>query len=293
MAPVSSLLLRARAPRNDHLILALLISLGLHAGALAIQLHTPRPAVPASRPLEVGLVNAATLLAPLEPQLLAQTDLLAGGDQPEGISTSPLPRTAEALPDEVVLAALRERQQQLEEAQRHLLQRLEARLAIAPPRTAEDFLASDAEPGSDARDQDSLIINARIAALKARIEHYNALPRQRFVGPSTQADAYAHYLESWRTRIEQLGTEHYPVEARGRTYGSLQLTVHIRADGSLMRVEFDRPSEHAVLNMAAQRIVQLAAPFAPLPPAIARETDILAITRTWHFQNQELETRLP
>ncbi len=48
-----------------------------------------------------------------------------------------------------------------------------------------------------------------------------------------------------------------------------------------------------MLNQAARRIVQLAAPFAPFPPDIARDTDILAITRTWNFVNDTLETRAP
>jgi hypothetical protein len=30
-----------------------------------------------------------------------------------------------------------------------------------------------------------------------------------------------------------------------------------------------------------------------LPATIAGETDILAITRTWHFVNQQLETSVP
>src|SRR5690606_2130938 len=88
-------------------------------------------------------------------------------------------------------------------------------------------------------------------------------------------------------------TEHYPDEARGKVYGSLQLTVYIRRDGSLLRVEIDRPAMHPVLNQAALRIVQLAAPFPPLPAELAADTDILAITRTWHFTRDQLDTRLP
>src|SRR3546814_20433291 len=101
---------------------------------------------------------------------------------------------------------------------------------------------------------------------------------------------YAEYVEVWRKKICVLGTEHYPDQARGKVYGSLQLTVYIRRDGSLERIEIDRPSSHAILNLAASRIVQLSAPFPPLPPAIAARTDGLAITRTWNFVNQKLET---
>ena len=57
----------------------------------------------------------------------------------------------------------------------------------------------------------------------------------------------------------------------------------IRADGSLERAEISRSSGKKVLDEAALRIVRLAAPFAPFPPDIARDTDILSITRTWSF----------
>ena len=63
----------------------------------------------------------------------------------------------------------------------------------------------------------------------------------------------------------------------------MHVTVEIRADGSLENVEISRSSGKKVLDEAALRIVRLAAPFAPFPPDIARDTDILSITRTWSF----------
>jgi len=48
----------------------------------------------------------------------------------------------------------------------------------------------------------------------------------------------------------------------------------------------DLPPElarHRVLDAAAVHIVEMSAPFAPFPPDIKRDTDILHITRTWSF----------
>lgn len=293
MALLSNLLLRARTPRTDYLRIGLLVSLCVHAAILAIRLHTPVAPPPPQRPLEVALVNTQTPLAPLKPQILAQADLSGGGDGHSGFSTTPLPRTTEQPADEIVLADLRRRQEQLEQEQQRLLSQIASQQSMPGSRTDRETLEDSADPGADTRDQESLVLSAQIAALKERIERYNAQPRQQFTGPSARTDAYAHYLEAWRTKIEQLGTDHYPDQARGRVYGSLQLTVYIRQNGTLERIQIDRPSEHAILNLAAQRIVQLAAPFAPLPPAIAKDADILAITRTWHFQNQQLHTQIP
>ena len=60
-------------------------------------------------------------------------------------------------------------------------------------------------------------------------------------------------------------------------------TASIRADGSLEKVQIDRSSGNRVLDEATVRIVTLAAPFSALPPDIAREVDILHITRTWTY----------
>lgn len=266
----------------------------MHAAVLAIRFVPPasKPAAQDSI-LEVALVNARTETAPIAPTLLAQNQINAGGNAPTGTAASPLPRTVESSPDQIVLAALRKRQEELENEQQRLYTQLQSLQKTPQPRKAPDILQQSPDPGMDNLDQESLVLNARISAIKERIEHYNAMPRQQFVGPSSKAVDYAQYVEAWRKKIELLGTEHYPDEARGKVYGSLQLTVYIDKNGNLVRVEMNRPSSHAVLNLAARRIVQLAEPFAPLPPELARNTDILAITRTWHFMNNQLSTETP
>jgi protein TonB len=45
----------------------------------------------------------------------------------------------------------------------------------------------------------------------------------------------------------------------------------------------DKSSGKKILDAAAVRIVQLAAPYTVFPPDIRRDTDILHITRTWTF----------
>jgi len=287
------ILAAAPSAGRRHLYGALALSLCIHAILLAMH-WAGRPATaPRSTVLEVTLVNARTQQAPLQPTLLAQEDLNGGGTQQRGVGATPLPRTVADSPDQVVLEALRRRQEQLEREQQRLLTQLHAERSVPAARKSPDMLAQSPDAGQDSLDQQSMVVNAQIAAIKERIELYNARPRQQFVGPSTKAVEYARYVEAWRKRIELLGTEHYPDEARGRIYGKLQMTVYIGRNGELIRTEINQPSEHAILNLAAQRIVQLAAPFSPLPPEIAGNTDVLAITRTWHFLNNELHTDTP
>jgi len=270
----------------------LAVSLCLHTGLLMLGLdpHTKAPASPST--LEVVLVNAQTDSAPVQASLLAQAQVDGGGDGKTGYATSPLPHTGAG---DVTQAqeALRQRQMALEAEQHALLARL--RSAYVAPKIREGTLSWDhhAAVGQDDRDQDSVLQHAHIAALTERVQAYNSQPRKHFFAPSTSPSRYAQYVDAWRGIIEDTGTRHYPPEARGRIYGWLRMTVTVRADGSVKHIEIDQPSPHALLNQAARRIVQLAAPFAPFPPDIARETDELSITRTWHFVNDTLSTRMP
>lgn len=293
MSVLAARLLQIRARRDDHLGIALLISIAVHAGLLALHFSEPPAPPPQESTLEVILLNLAGDTPPLQPQILAQHEFDGGGSADAGVASTPVPLTAADAPHELVLAALQRRQKELETEQERLFALLQARATTPSASLAPQTGEHAADEGEDELQQESIIINAQIAALKEKIERYNARPRQHFVGPSAASAPEARYVEAWRQKIEILGTEHYPQEARGRIYGSLQLTVYIRRDGSLQRVEIDRPAAQAVLNQAALRIVQLAAPFAPLPPELAQGQDVLAITRTWHFTHDQLETQQP
>lgn len=286
-------LLDQRREGGSRMAAAVGLSLALHALLLAWHGSAPGPQAPPDT-LEITLVNSRSEQAPLRPQALAQENLDGGGDHERGMAASPLPRTTQDPgADEIVLEALRRRQAELEAEQLRLLTQLEALDAVRQAQQAPRLPGQSSQPGDDEHDQDSLVLNAQVAALKARIERYNALPRQTWLAPSTHAADYARYVEAWRKRIELVGTEHYPPEARGKIYGDLQLTVYIRRDGHLDHLAFDRPSDQAVLNSAARRIVELSEPFEPLPAPLARDTDILAITRTWHFTRSGLDTAAP
>jgi protein TonB len=130
--------------------------------------------------------------------------------------------------------------------------------------------------------------NQEIAELTARIQHssvaYANRPRRKAISASTREYKFANYLEAWRRKVERIGNLNYPDEAkRHKMYGNLILHVAVRADGRIERIRVLRSSGFDVLDEAAIKIVELAAPFAPFPPDIKAETDILDITRTWQF----------
>jgi protein TonB len=94
---------------------------------------------------------------------------------------------------------------------------------------------------------------------------------------------FAKYLEQWVAKVERVERTFYPLDAPRSIHGSVQLSISVRPDGSVEAMDVTRSSGHDVLDRAAMRIVELASPFAPFPPEIRRDTDILVIHRTWTF----------
>lgn len=274
------------APEHRYLNVALGISLVAHGLLAAVQFTMPTPPRQSARDtgLEVILVNGRTDSAPVERQVLAQANIDGGGDHDAGRAASPLPNSSVTLDGDAVTAAQR-RQAELEARQRELMAQMarsKDSVAAKPANAPQD------SPQANANQDASVPMARQLAEIAARIEDYNKRPRRHFFAPSTSEYRFAQYVEDWRQRIETVGNLNYPSAARGRLYGSLRMTVYIRSDGSVERVEFDQPSEHRVLNDAARRTVELAAPFARFPADIARDTDVLAITRTWRFTNDKL-----
>ena len=111
-------------------------------------------------------------------------------------------------------------------------------------------------------------------------------PRRKYITANNKDHRFASYMEAWRAKVERVGNINYPYEARKKHLsGKLLLDVAILPDGEVQKITIRRSSGKKVLDEAAVRIVELAAPFAPLPESITREVDILHITRTWNFVN--------
>ena len=209
-----------------------------------------------------------------------------------GVATSPFPVNGRSA-DTILLEAMARNRLQLEAEQQELLTQLKSVQEVARANPTQHFLKEATTDGRDPVDQQEVMLNARMTALAAQVEQYNQRPRKYFDAPGAAQSRYAAYLDQWRSRIETTGTEHYPRGAGPLVYGTLRASVTVRADGTVIDVTIDQPSNEPLLNLAVKRIVSLAAPFAPFPPDIARQVDQIVITRTWHFVNGALQTRQP
>ena len=93
-------------------------------------------------------------------------------------------------------------------------------------------------------------------------------------------------MRQWINRVERIGNLNYPDQARReKLSGTLILDVVINADGELVKADLRQSSGHQILDDAAKRIVQLAAPYSPFPPKLRKEADVIHITRSWEFLN--------
>ncbi|ACT49186.1 TonB family protein [Methylotenera mobilis JLW8] len=126
------------------------------------------------------------------------------------------------------------------------------------------------------------------ALISKQQDEYQKRPKRKFVGGRAQEYRYALYVEAWRQKVEKIGNLNYPEAAKNlKLYGQLQMTVSIKADGSIESIEINRSSGHKVLDAAARHIVELAAPYAKFPDDVRKEIDVLSITRTWTFTKEE------
>ena len=274
----------------DHQSRVLAVSVGvsilLHAILLTVHFRFPEALrwKSANQPLEVILVNSKTRDKPSRAKALAQANLDGGGNTSEkrrATSAAPVTNPREPGRD---LAEMQRRQRELESQQQKLLalnREQGARVPTESQRQASEE-ASAQVSGRDMAERSLAMLNLQ-AQIARQTQAYQERPRKRFIGANAREYRFAQYEEDWRAKIERVGTLNYPAEARGKLYGMLRLTVTIRPDGSVESIDLDRSSGLKVLDRAAFRIVQMAAPFAAFPADIRKDTDLLVITRTWFF----------
>jgi protein TonB len=269
------------------LVISVTASILLHAILLSIHFRFPDALrwQSAHQPLEVVLVNSKTREKPDRAKALAQANLDGGGNTDAKLrATSPLPTTSPKDPGRD-LVETRRRQQELEAEQQRLLAQTRDAKSAVPRETQGRSPTEEPTPqvtGRDMADRSLAMLNLQ-AQIARQTQAYQEKPRKRFIGASAREYRFAQYEEEWRAKIERVGTINYPAEARGKLYGMLRLTVTIRADGTVESIDLDRSSGLKVLDQAAFRIVQMAAPFAVFSADIRKDYDQLVITRTWFF----------
>ncbi len=282
-------MLKPAFPAVSGLTLGVGASLLFHAVILSIHFELPQAIGKASaKAMDVILVNSKHARKPSDAQALAQANLDGGGNTDQNrIASTPLPPSPQTREGNDLVSAQR-RVAELEALQQQLMTQAKSKQIVRNEKNTRDPQprVTDTLSGMDLAS--SAMAIARLEGQIAQnLDEYNKRPRKKFIGARTEEYRFAQYVEDWRQKVERIGNLNYPEAARGRLYGNLVLTVIIRSDGSLDRVEINRSSGYKELDEAARRIVQMAAPYAAFPEAIRRDTDVLEISRTWSFTTSD------
>lgn len=298
--------------------IAIWVSLSVHAAViLGINFQPELKKFTDNLPvLEVMLVNAKTNTRPDKAEVNAQANLDRGGntDQDRKMKSA-LPALKQQKTEFTVKPATQakegakaakqvaeETQEQkhvaeLEKQAQELMTQLQSTKKVES-QPVQKAAAKEAEAGNQATPNKKLDIND-IAATALEMDRLEALiskqqddyqkrPKRKFVGARAKEYRYALYVDSWRQKVEKVGNLNYPEAAKDlKLYGQLQMTVSIKADGSIESIELNRSSGHKVLDEAAKHIVELGAPYAKFPDDVRKEIDILSITRTWTFTKED------
>ena len=311
-------MLLGRLKKLDFFTLALLASALLHALIIVFVKFQP-PALQFFKDqmtaLDVVLVNSKHHKRPKKADALAQANLDGGGNTSENRqlkSTLPLQKNkptdatmdsrskslkkslAQAEEEEIRKA---ERFAELDKQAKALMSQLQAAHAIETNPT-QKIRPTNPETGridsttKALNTTDLMSESIEMARLEAQInkqqDDYQKRPKRKSIGARTQEYRFATYVESWRQKIERIGNLNYPEAARDqKIYGQLQLTVYIKSNGEVEKVEIRRSSGYPVLDNAAKRIVEMSSPYAAFPEDLRKEVDILDITRTWIFTKED------
>lgn len=297
---------------------ALIVSALIHLVFLSIHFEPELKALTNRQPvLEVTLVNTKTLSKPKDANTFAQVNLDRGGNTYKNKRLkSPLPATKPNTNDTKINSSLIEKNNQqsssklsddnlteaelaklkaLEHQAQALMIQLKSNIAAEKSNhqknkdkaVAKKSGASKANQKQAKLSKKALEMQRLEALIAKEYEAYQKRPKRKFIGARAKEYKYAQYVDNWRQRVEKIGNDNYPTAAKKlKLYGKLQMTVSIKKDGTIEKIELDRSSGYRVLDAAARRILALSAPFAPFPAEIQKEIDILSITRTWSFTKE-------
>jgi periplasmic protein TonB len=284
--------IRPRLSENDRLGVTAFGSLLAHMVIiLGVTFVVPKLQDVGAQTLEITLVQARGNRTPAHAEYLAQFAQDGGGDSERPhIATNPLPLDEVSDTHRNIQVARAPEQQAVtsKRDQRELMTRLDADKKIyAPPPEPQrkDERIDPAKLGVRAPTYQEE--KARlIAEIDRSWQEYQQRPKIKYLNTRTKEYKDALYLASWQAKVERVGNLNYPEEAKRRGLrGRVRLTVVVQHDGMVREVIVNSSSGHKLIDDAARRIAELAAPYSVFPPDLRAEADLLYITRTWKFND--------
>ncbi len=292
MAHIKPPYLQSRIQHNEILLTAFFITVLVHAAIIfGVSFHMPDPPKPrTSQTLDIVLVKTRAEKAPENPDFLAQAAQIGGGNvkdktRPTSKNPGKTPSEGNFVKDKPSVAPPPE---PVKPKKKSILSVNKPAKKKAPklvkkkkpiPKNKPDLVADYVA------DLQKQIVDME-AELDEQQKMYAKRPKATYITASIRRTPDAMYLKAWTKKIERLGNLNYPDEARRQKLeGQLILTVALSPDGNIINVKISKSSGHKVLDDAARRIVELAAPFAKVPEDVLQGNNRLVIRRTWQFSH--------
>lgn len=284
------------AKTHDRIGFTLTMAIALHVAiVLGVGFAMTVPKAPTTTRMDITLSHHASEKTIIDADFVAQTSQEASGSESSKaeLSTDRLAPINSSLPQPVNVADQTPRSNAEPIDSLQVLTTGKESTFVMPLQDPEESETQDSLDG----EAEYLLRQIEIASLQAKLakelQIYARLPRiRRASSVATKAAEDAEYLYHWQQRIETIGNQHYPPQAREQQLsGDVQVLVAVNADGSLHDVQVLRSSGITVLDQAALRTVRLSAPFPPFSAALKKTTDRLEIVRTWQFR-QDSFTRV-
>ncbi len=241
---------------------------------------------PAPTSLDVVIVTRdyEKLAPPHNPALLAQQNLVGRGNAPlDAPLRTALPQSMDpaapgpdqdgAFADPVAAGAQLSAENRLTALAPDRLAVLAGETgAVASPAVRQKFLTGESEATELLAEPDTATVIP------------DANPRVLVVSANTRESRIAGYLNSWKSKVERIGTLNFPNAAQLATIHTYPvLEVAITADGDLKEVVVRSSSGYRNLDQAAMEILRIAAPFEPFPQRLRDDYDVLRFAYEWRF----------
>ena len=240
--------------------------------------------------LEVTLVQTRSELTPEEAEFLAQFSQIGGGDvNDDSIAQNPLP-----------VREISEQNMDLPTQPQTPQKR------VTPNREVTDLMSQEEDPRKvrvnkpkQAKTQQRLRPRdagflphsqpeqeraRKWAEINRNWQEHQRKPRHKYLNARTREYKYAKYIAEWEAKVQRVGNLTYPEKVRRLGLsGEVTLDVAVNPNGSIRNITVVNSSGNKLLDDVAIRSARLAAPFAPFPPEIRSETDVLHMTRKWEL----------
>ena len=273
--------------RHDPFMVCLVLAVGLHAAIVfgvtfGVSLK-PLPRL--AETLDVVLVQWRSEDEPEQADYLAQANQRGGGETTE--------RTRPAEPIGGELPNLQDGPDPRQSPQHRAEAAVDLREIVAVDTPSDAVLPETEVEQPETERPDAAVLMSQsmnLASMQPEVRRdrqwQSRLPRRQFISANTREYEYASYMSAWVAKVERVGNLNYPSELRPKNlHGDLVLTVGVHRDGTVESIDVMRSSGMNEIDQAAIHIVQMAAPYAPLPDNIADDIDVLHITRTWRFES--------